>query len=91
MFERHISSIFSSPEHKVLRVSYYDHSPSVGIYHPSSIHLYVVRSHFLVYTLASINVNQSAPTLVKIYMTIRSQMSLIIDLIGPENLELFAL
>ena len=28
-----------------------------------------------VYTLASTNINQSAPNLVKMYMTIRSQMS----------------
>ena len=26
-----VSSIFSSPEHEVLRVSYCDHSPSVGV------------------------------------------------------------
>ena len=37
-----------------------------------------------VYTLAFTNVNQSAPNLVKMYVTIRSQISLIIDLIGPE-------
>ena len=35
--------------------------------------------------------NQSAPNLVKIYLTIRSQMSLIMDLIGLELSELFAL
>ena len=29
------------------------------------------------YTLASTNINQSAPNLVKIYVTIRSQMNLI--------------
>ena len=44
-----------------------------------------------VYNLASTNVNQSAPNLVKMYVTIRSQMSLIMDLIGPELWELFAL
>ena len=32
-----------------------------------------------VYTLASTNINQSAPNLVKIYVTIRSQMGLIMD------------
>ena len=37
-----------------------------------------------VYTLASTNIDQSSPNLVKIYMTIRSQMSSIMDLIGPE-------
>ena len=36
-----------------------------------------------VYTLASPNINQSAPNLVKMYVTIRSRMSLIMDLIGP--------
>ena len=35
--------------------------------------------------------NQSAPNLVKIYVTIRSGMSLIMDLIGPELSELLAL
>ena len=44
-----------------------------------------------VYTLASTNMNQSAPNLVKMYVTIRSQISLIMDLIGPELSELFAL
>ena len=33
-----------------------------------------------VYTLASPNINQAAPNLVKMYMTIRSRMSLIMDL-----------
>ena len=39
-----------------------------------------------VYTLASTNINQSAPNLVKMYVTIRSQMSSIMDLIGAELL-----
>ena len=43
----------------------------------------IVESDF-VYTLASTNIDQSASNLVKIYMTIRSQMSSIMDLIGPE-------
>ena len=34
---------------------------------------------------------KSAPNLVKIYMTIRSGTSSILDLIGPEQPELFAL
>ena len=42
-----------------------------------------------VYTLASTKINQSALNLVKMYLTIRSQMSSIMDLIGPE--QLFAL
>ena len=38
--------------------------------------------HF-VYTLASTSINQSAPNLVKIYMTIRSWMNSIMGLIRP--------
>ena len=45
----------------------------------------------LVYTLTFTNINQSAPNLVKMYVTIRSLMSLIMDIIGPELSELFAL
>ena len=44
-----------------------------------------------VYTLASTNIDQSAPNLVKMYMTIRSRMRLIMDLIGLELSELYAL
>ena len=36
-------------------------------------------------------IDPSAPTLVKMYVTIRSQMSSIMDLIGPVLSELFAL
>ena len=36
------------------------------------------------YTLASTNINQSAPNLVKMYVTIRSWMSWLMDLIKPE-------
>ena len=43
----------------------------------------IAESDF-VYTVASTNINQSAPNLVKMYVTVRSRMSLIIDLIGPE-------
>ena len=77
-------AFFSSPEHEVLGVSYCDHSPSVV--RPS-----VARSHFLVYTLASTNINQSAPNLVHMYMAIRSRMSWIMELMGPELFELSAL
>ena len=41
----------------------------------------IAESDF-VYTLASTNIDQSAPNLVKMYMIIRSRMSLIMDLIG---------
>ena len=50
----------------------------------------ITESDF-VYTLASTNTNQSAPNLVKMYMTIRSRMRLIMDLIGPKLSELSAL
>ena len=43
------------------------------------------------FTLLSTNINQSAPNLVKVYMTIRSLMSSIMKLIGPELVELSAL
>ena len=81
----HRGPLVSSPEHKVVRVSYCDHSPSVGV-RPS-----VVRSHFLVYTLASTNINQLAQNLVQVCMTIRSRMSSIMELIGPELSKLSAL
>ena len=44
-----------------------------------------------VYTPAFTNIDQSTPNLVKMYVTIRSRMSLIMDLIGPELFELSAL
>ena len=50
----------------------------------------IAESDF-VYTLASTNINQSAPNLVKMYVTIRSQMRLIMDLMGLELSELFPL
>ena len=58
-------------------VSYCDHSPSV--------------CNFLVITLAFANINQSTPNLVKMYLTIRSWMSVIMELIGPELSKLPAL
>ena len=50
----------------------------------------IAESDF-VYTLASTNMNQSASNLVKMYVTIRSRISLIVNLIGPELSELSAL
>ena len=44
-----------------------------------------------VYTLSPTNIDQSAPNLVKMYVTVRSWMSSIMDLIGAELSELFAL
>ena len=50
----------------------------------------IAESDF-VYTLVSTNIDQSAPNLVKMYMTLRSRMSSIMDQIGPELSELSAL
>ena len=50
----------------------------------------IAKSDF-VYTLASTNINQTKPNLVKMYVTIRSRMSMIMGLIGPDLSELFAL
>ena len=44
-----------------------------------------------VYTPTSTNINHSAPNLAKLYVTIRSQIRLIMDLTRPELSELFAL
>ena len=58
--------------------------------HPELLALEFVKiaeSDF-VYTLASTNIDQSAPNLVKMYMTIRSGMSSIMDLNEPELFEL---
>ena len=50
----------------------------------------IAESDF-VYTVASTNIDQSTPNLVKMYVTIRSRMSSIMDLIGPELFELSAI
>ena len=50
-----------------------------------------IAEYDFVYTLLSTNIDQSAPNLVKMYVIIRSRMSLIMDLIGPELSELPAL
>ena len=50
----------------------------------------IAESDF-VYTPASTNIDQSASNLVKMYMTIRSRMSSIMELIGPELSELSTL
>ena len=43
----------------------------------------IAESDF-VYTVAYTNINQSEPNLVRVYVTIRSLMSSIMDLIKPE-------
>ena len=50
----------------------------------------ITESDF-VYTLASTNIDQSTPNLVRMYVTIRSRMSSIVNLIGQELSELSAL
>ena len=50
-----------------------------------------IAQYDFVYTLSSTNIDQSAPNLVKMYVIIRSQMSLIMDLIGAELVELSAI
>ena len=50
----------------------------------------IAESDF-VYTPASTNIDQAAPNLVNMYVTIRPRESSIMDLIGPELSELFAL
>ena len=52
-----------------------------------------IAESYFVYTIhvASTNIDQSAPNVVKMYVTIRSWMSLIMDLIRPELSELSTL
>ena len=49
--------------------------------HPElfALDLRKIATSDFVYTLASTDINQSAPNLVKMYVTIRSQMGLIMD------------
>ena len=50
-----------------------------------------IAENDFVYTLSSTNIDQSVSNLVKMYVILRSQMSSIIDQIGPELSELSAL
>ena len=43
-----------------------------------------IAEYDFVYTLASTNIDQSAPNLVQMYMTIKARMSWIMELIGPQ-------
>ena len=51
----------------------------------------IIAESDFVYTPASTNIDQSATNLVKMYMTIRSWMSSIMDVIRPELSELSTL
>ena len=61
--------------------------------HPELFALEFVKNfeYDFIYTRSSTNINQSAPNLVKLYVIIRSWMSSIMDIIGPELSELSAL
>ena len=50
-----------------------------------------IAEYDFVYTLSSTNMNQSAPNLVKLFVIIKSQMSSIMEVIGPELSKLSAL
>ena len=50
-----------------------------------------IAEYYFVYILSSTIINQSAPNLIKVYMTISSRISFIMELIGPELSELSAL
>ena len=50
-----------------------------------------IAEYDFVHTLASTNINQSAPNLVQMCMIIRARMSSIMELIGPELIKLSAL
>ena len=50
-----------------------------------------IAENDFVYTLSSTDIYQSAPNLVKVYVSIRSRMSSIMELIGLELSELSAL
>ena len=70
-------------------------SSIVGQIEPEHLELFAlefgkIAEPDFVYILASTNINQSAPNLVKMYVTIGSRISLIMDLIGSELSGLFA-
>ena len=66
----------------------YDQIRMIAVIYPWSI---TIPLFDFVYSLASTIINQSEPNLVKRYRDIRSCVSSIIGVIGPEQLELFAL
>ena len=55
------------------------------------LHYKEYAEYDFVYILSSTNINLSGLNLVKVYMAIGSQISLIMELIGPELSELSAL
>ena len=65
----------------------------IEVEHPelSALEFGKIADYYFVYTRSSTNIDQSPQNLVKMYVTVRSRMSLIMDLIGPELSELSAL
>ena len=68
----------------------------MGQIEPENLELFALEfgkfaEYDFVYTLASTNINQSTPNSVKMYVIIRSQMSLIVDPVEFELSELSAL
>ena len=68
----------------------------MGQIEPENLELFAldfrkIAKYDFVYTLASTNINQTAPNLVQMCMTIRAWMSSIMELIGPELIKLSAL
>ena len=70
-----------------------DEFDQIELEHPElfALEFRKIAKYDFVYNLASTNINQSAPNLVQMYMTIRAQMSSIMELIGLELSELSAL
>ena len=71
-------------------------SSIMGHIEPEHLELFALEfgkfaEYDFVYSLSSTNIDQSAPNLVKIFVIIRSQKSLIMDLIGAELSELSVL
>ena len=68
----------------------------IGQIEPEHLELFALKfgkiaEYDFVYTLSSTNIDLSSPNLVKVYMIIKSQMSLIMVLIRLELFELSAL
>ena len=68
----------------------------IGQIEPEHLELFAlefgkIAEYDFVYSLSSTSMNQSAPDLVRMYVTIRSRMSSIMDLIRPGLSELSAL
>ena len=68
----------------------------IGLFGPEQLELFAlelgkIAAFNFVYSLASTNINQSAPNLVTMYMSLRSQVSLIMGQVIPDQCVLTAL